>query len=232
MLDLLHAAFTWIDLVAVVFAIAGWIVVGWVIEHPPKSSPSVTQLVASYRRDWMIVFMHRNPRIFDAQILNGLRQSTSFFASTTILAIGGLMALIGNPAPLQSVAQGLELGTSPELVWRTKLGFAGIFVVIAFLKFVWANRLFGYCSVIMASVPNDPDAPNATSRAKMAGEINTRAAMNFNRGLRAMYFALAALAWLLHPLALIAACVLTIWTLWSREFQSLSRQLMQERTED
>jgi uncharacterized membrane protein len=43
----------------------------------------------------------------------------------------------------------------------------------------------------MAAVPNNPNHPQAIPRAIMAGEINIRAALSFNRGLRAMYFALA-----------------------------------------
>ena len=221
-----------LDYLAVLLTVLAWIGVGWIIENPPASHPSVTKLVTEYRRDWMIVFMQRDPRIFDAQILNGLRQGTSFFGSTSILAIGGLLALIGNPSPLQSVNEALELGPASALLWQTKLSFVGVFLVVAFLKFVWANRLFGYCSIIMASVPNDPAAPHARSRAKMAGEINIRAAMNFNRGLRAMYFALAGLAWLVHPGALALAGLMTAGILLSRDFRSLSRELMQERSDE
>ncbi len=229
MANLVLSSLTFLDFFAVALTVLAWIGVGWIIENPPASHPSVTKLVAEYRRDWMIVFMNRTPRIFDAQILNGLRQGTSFFGSTSILAIGGLLALIGNPSPLQSVNEALELGPASTLLWQTKLSFVGFFLVMAFLKFVWANRLFGYCSIIMASVPNDPEHPRAVPRAKMAGEINIRAAMNFNRGLRAMYFALAGLAWLVHPWALVVTCTLTALTLLLRDFRSLSRELMQER---
>ena len=79
--------------------------VGWFIEHPPKTRPSVTVLMSQKRRDWMEVFIHRDPRIFDAQILASLRQGTSFFASTCILAIGGVLALAKNTDPLVGVAQ-------------------------------------------------------------------------------------------------------------------------------
>jgi uncharacterized membrane protein len=32
------------------------------------------------------------------------------------------------------------------------------FLANALLKFIWAHRLFGYCSILMAAVPNDPSA--------------------------------------------------------------------------
>ena len=74
------------------------------IEHPSAKHPSVTTLMAARRRDWMKVFVTRDPRIFDSQILGGLLQGTSFFASTCLLAIGGVLALAGNTEPLRGVA--------------------------------------------------------------------------------------------------------------------------------
>jgi len=43
-----------------------------------------------------------------------------------------------------------------------------------------------------------------------------------------MYFALAAMAWLLGPVALILATALTLLVLWRREFASHSRSLLLE----
>jgi uncharacterized membrane protein len=101
----------------------------------------------------------------------------------------------------------------------------------ALLKFVWAHRLFGYCAVLMASVPNDPADPQAFPRAAQAAEVNITAARNFNRGLRAIYFALAAMAWLLGPLPMAAATALCAGVLLRREFASISREAMIEGSE-
>jgi uncharacterized membrane protein len=98
------------------------------------------------------------------------------------------------------------------------------------LKFVWSNRLFGYCSVMMAAVPNDPEDPLAYHRAGQAAEINITAAKSFNRGLRSIYFALAALGWLLGPLALALATIATTMVLMRRDFASHSRAVMLQRT--
>jgi uncharacterized membrane protein len=50
--------------------------------------------------------------------------------------------------------------------------------------------------------------------------------MNFNRGLRALYFALGALAWLLGPIPLMIAATVVIWVVWSREFASIPRDIL------
>jgi len=69
--------------------------------------------------------------------------------------------------------------------------------------------------------------PDAYPRAAQAAEINIRAAWNFNRGLRAIYFALGCLAWLLGPLALIAATLAVTFIIWQREFASMPRTILQ-----
>ena len=215
-----------LDWAAAGFIVLSWLVIGWMIDRPGAKRPSVTMLMSERRREWMRVFVTRDPRIFDSQILASLRQGTSFFASTCILAIGGVLALVGNTDPLTGLSAEVTDTQVPELVWQLKLGLVILFLTNGFLKFVWANRVFGYCAVVMASVPNDPDDPNAFAYAAQAAELNIRAAINFNRGLRAMYFALGAVAWLLGPLALILATIVVLFVLWSREFASTSRNIL------
>jgi uncharacterized membrane protein len=111
-------------------------------------------------------------------------------------------------------------------VWEIKILFVLLFVTAGFLAFVWSHRLFGYNAIVMASVPNDPNDPDAYPRAEKAAEININAARSYNRGLRAVYFAMAALAWLLGPLALLIATVITFVVLWRREFASNSRKTL------
>jgi len=215
-----------IDFAAVAFVLSSWWLIGWRIEHPSLGRPSVSVLMAERRRDWMKVFVTRDPRIFDSQILGSLRQGTAFFASTSILAIGGVLAMAGNPETLSGVAKQVTEVETPNFIWQIKLGLVVLLLADAFLKFVWANRVFGYCAVLMASVPNDPSDPIALPRAAQAGELNIRAAMNFNRGLRSMYFALGSLAWLIGGTALIIATFIVLWTVWSREFASTPRTII------
>ena len=215
-----------LDWVAAGAILLAYLLIGWRIEHPGAKNPSVTVLMSEHRRDWMRVFVTRDPRIFDSQILASLRQGTSFFASTCLLAVGGVLALAGNTEPLRGVAAEVSEMAVPVLIFQLKLALVAIFLTNAFLKFVWANRVFGYCAVLMAAVPNDPSDPEAYPRAAQAAELNIRAAINFNRGLRAMYFALGALAWLLGASALIIATIVVVWVVWSREFTSLPRSIL------
>lgn len=217
------------DGLAVAGLILTWLITGWVTEHPPASRPSVSVLMEEYRRHWMRAFVTRQPRIFDATVIESLRQGTAFFASASLIAIGGGLAMIGNVGSVTNLAGVLSVEADPTTVPLKILLVVGL-LANALLKFVWSNRLFGYCSILMAAVPNDPEDPLAYHRAAQAGEINITAAKSFNRGLRSIYFALAALGWLIGPLGLAVATVAAATVLMRREFASRSREVMLDRT--
>ena len=218
--------FSALDYSAVALVFALWLAIGWRIEHPSKKHASVSVLMAEYRREWMRQMITRDPRIFDATILGNLRQGTAFFASASMISIGGVLALVGNTEQLIGFADDLTLNQDPRIVWELKLMVTLFFVTNAFLKFVWSNRLFGYCAVLMSSVPNEVDDPRTMPRAMQAAEINVTAARGFNRGLRSVYFGLASAAWLAGPIALIGASLITCLVLWRREFASQSRDVL------
>lgn len=214
------------DYVALALLFLAWGGIGWLIQHPNRRKPSVSVLMARYRREWMRQMVTRQPRIFDAQTLATLRQGTSFFASAALIAIGGVLAAIGNAERLADVAEDLAISADPKFVWEFKLLISALFLAKAFLNFVWSHRLFGYCAVLMGAVPNEIEDPVALPRAMKAAEINITAARSYNQGLRAIYFALASAAWLAGPIPLIAATAVTCAVLWRREFASQSRSIL------
>ncbi|MEM9966836.1 MAG: DUF599 domain-containing protein [Pseudomonadota bacterium] len=220
--------FSALDGIAVLLLISFWLLIGWRIEHPAEHRPSVSKIMARYRQAWMQQMITRQPRIFDAQTIATLRQGTAFFASTAVIAIGGALALLGNAEGLITVTAQLTRQDQSSFMVELKLLLIVFFLTNAFLKFVWANRLFGYCSVVMAAVPNDPQDPDASSMARQAADLNVTAARSFNRGLRSVYFGLASVSWLGGPVLLITASTLTVVVIWRREFASQSRQILLE----
>ncbi len=214
------------DYGALLLLLGSWLWIGWRVENASAQKPSVSRIMDGYRRDWMKEMVTRQPRMFDAQVVGTMRQGSTFFASTTMIAIGGGLALLGNPQRLAGLAEDLALGTAPALVWEVKILIILLFLANAFLKYVWAHRLFGYCAVLMAAVPNEPDDPTAYPRAAQAAEICVTAARSFNRALRATYFALAAAAWILGPIPLVLGTVITMAMLYRREFASQSRTIL------
>ena len=96
----------------------------------------------------------------------------------------------------------------------------------------------GYCAILMAAVPNEPDDPQSLLMSRKAGEVNINAApgevninaaRSYNRGLRAIYFSIASIAWLVGPWALIAATIITVGVLLRREFMSKSRAVLLDK---
>lgn len=213
------------EIAAYALIVLAWVGVGVVVEHPPARMVSVSRLMEGYRRAWMVQFVTRTPRIFDAAIIDSLRQGTAFLASTCLIALGGGVALIGNADRLEMVARDLTLPVA-GLPVEARLVVVLLFLADALLKFVWSNRLFGYCAVLMAAVPNNPDDPTALPSAARAAEVNITAARSFNRGLRSIYFALAALAGLAGPWAMMAATLAAVVIQLRREFASDSRRVL------
>lgn len=219
---------SWLDILALALLVLCWFGMGWRIEHDMGGRKSVSTLMHAYRDDWMREMVTRQPRIFDATILGTLRQGTVFFASSTMIAIGAGLALLSNPKPLSDVAGDLVPGQTPEILWEIKLLPVILFLVSAFLAFVWSHRQFGYCAVVMASVPNDPEDPKTYPRATRSARLNARAARSFNRGMRSVYYALGATAWLAGAVPLILGTLAVTAMIWRREFASTSRMLLME----
>lgn len=220
------ALFELVDFVAVAALVVCWLGASLLAETSPLGRKSTAVLMAEYRRAWMREFVTREPRIFDSQIVGQLRQGTAFFASASMISIGGCLALLGNSEQLAGVATDLTLEAAPLIVWEIKLVLMLGLAVNAFLKFVWAHRLFGYCAVLMSAVPNEADDPRAYQIAHKAGEINVLAARSYNRGLRSVYFGIAAVGWLAGAWVLLGAVAFTMGVILRREFASQSRAVL------
>ncbi len=230
LLATLEATFTGYDTAVFLLFLFAWLTTGLLAEHPPKWRPSVSHLMKDYRRRWMVEFLTREPRIFDISLIDSLRQGTAFFVSGSMIAIGGGVAMIGNAATLQGLAKDLTIGAEVAQL-RIKLIVVVALMANALLKFVWSHRLFGYCAIMMAAIPNDYTHPMARPRADQTAEIIITAARSFNRGLNSIYFALCGLAWLIGPKTLFYAVILTTAVLIRREFASHSRAVMMQKLE-
>lgn len=222
--------FSILDFIALTTILTSWAIISWFIEKERPNAPSTHALITQYRYRWMDVMLTRDVRIIDANILTSLRQGASFFTSAAMIAIGGGIALLGKADRLQGVAEDLSTDlAAPIVVWEMKILLVILILASAFLKFVWSHRLFGYCAVVMAAVPEGGACDPETKKiARKAAKLNIYAARSFNRGIRTMYFALAAMAWVLGPVALLIATAATVLMLYRREFHSQSRNALLE----
>lgn len=196
-----------LDLIAFVWFIGVWAVFTIVQDYLLTGRVAVNQHLTLIRREWMERMLERDNRIMDSQLFGHTMNSCTFFASTTMLVLAGLVGSFGAIERVHEIIGGVSftVRTSRELLEVKMLVLMGIFV-FGFFKFTWALRQYNYCCALLGSAPLPP-VPEAER--KIMGE-NIAAALTlavkaFNGGLRAYYFALAALAWFIHPAVLMAA---------------------------
>ena len=85
---------TWHDGGALAFFVAGWWALSWLIDQSPWHRFTLSAAMKAQRREWMRQMANREVRLVDANIITGLQQATSFFASTALLAVGAGFALL------------------------------------------------------------------------------------------------------------------------------------------
>lgn len=196
-----------LDLFAFAWFLGAWTAFTLVQDYLLRDRVAVNQHLTLIRRVWMERMLERDNRIMDSQLVGHTMNSCTFFASTTMLVLAGLVGSFGAIERVHDILRGLSFAvhTSRELLEVKMLVLMGIFV-FGFFKFTWALRQYNYCCALLGSAPLPP-VPDAERRL-MAGHIAdamTLAVKAFNGGLRSYYFALAALAWFVHPWVFMAA---------------------------
>ena len=222
---------TWLDIAAMISFIVAWVGYASFAERRGRQVPSLHNRMDFYRRLWMVRMIERDNRMVDVNVMRNVTRSSQFFASTTMLILGALIALTGYVQQTLDVVSGLPFTVKgSERLLEIKIALlVGIFVY-AFFKFTWAIRQLTFTGILVAAAPKMPKdnpeqyAPLINSIAK----ITSYAGENFNNGLRAFYFALAALAWFLHPWLMIVATAWVIAVLYHREFASRTLKAMLE----
>jgi uncharacterized membrane protein len=202
---------------------AAWIAYAIMLEWTRLGKRSLSARMDGYRGIWMLRMLARNPRIVDTQITASLQNGSAFFASTSLLAIGGTLALLRSTDTVLDIVAALPFGIAPTRVqWEAKvLGLVVIFAY-AFFKFAWAYRLFNYVAIMIGAAPPDSlkDTTEAKAHAERTAKLIETAGRHFNRGQRAIFFALGYLGWFLGPSALIVTTIAVLAVICLRQFGS------------
>ena len=77
--------------IALIGFIAAWAGYAWLVEWTRHGRESLNHRMNKYRETWMRRMLAREMRMVDMQIMAALQNGTAFFASTTLLAIGGTL---------------------------------------------------------------------------------------------------------------------------------------------
>jgi uncharacterized membrane protein len=174
----------------------------------------------------------------DAELLASLERQVSFMASTSLLILASLVTVLSAASDEFMSMPTLRFveEVTPEVVQMKLLLMIFIFVY-GFFTFSWALRQYGFCFILFGSSFNTvryyKDSAGDKYQAKaMPRDFNAmakvldRAAHSYNYGIRAYYFAMAALAWFINDWVFMAACAVIILVLYRREFKSSSLTAM------
>ena len=214
----------WVDWAAVLVFFGGWVGYARFARQRTGSKHSVLAATNAVRRQWMLQTTYREVRVIDGVVIQNLSTSPSFFASTTILIIGGLLALLGTDKATELVRDLPFAARTTTLIFDLKLILLlGIFVYV-FFRFTWSMRQYTFGALLVAAAPEAErfisEGLSREAFADKAGRIVGLAAETFNDGLRGYYFAFAAIGWFFSPLVFMLATLGVIYILYQREFRS------------
>lgn len=202
-----------LDMAALAAFILAWLACEPMIRAIGRRRSALNADLDVMRAAWMRAMTRREIRMVDSQLLGHTINSASFFASANLIliaAVGGV--LFGGEAALRNLP---EVGVAASTrVLEVKFALISICLARGLLDFIWAIRQLNYTVALVGAAPpydSDPDLLDAYSLT--AAEVLNPAMHGFNRGVRVYYFALAAGAWLVHPMllgigALMAICLL------------------------
>ena len=190
-----------------------------------RGRASLAGAVQQRRVVWMQNMAARDNRMMDVVLLQMLSASNTFFASTSVILLGGMTAVLGSGDRVQALLEKLPwvAKATPEVFEMKILFLMGLFIY-AFFKFAWAFRLTHYTAIMIGATPITQVEPTEDCKAHAAqvAVLAGLSAEHANTGLRTYYFAIAGILWFLHPALFIAATTWVLVILMRREFFSRS----------
>jgi uncharacterized membrane protein len=215
-----------LDLVALGWFVGIWIAYSLVIDQTALGRRGLTAAMHRYREVWMRQMIARQNRIVDTHITGSLQNGTAFFASTSLLAVGGALTLVRSTDEVLNVMAIVPFGLqTSRALWEVKAFGLVIIFVYAFFKFAWSYRLFNYVAIMIGAAPPDAekDTAEAMVHARRTAGLVAEAGRHFNRGQRAFFLALGYLGWFIGPVVFLASTAAVIAVLARRQFASRAR---------
>jgi uncharacterized membrane protein len=212
-----------VDILAVGFFIIEWTVYAITLDYAAYGRDSLSARMHVYREVWIRRLLDREARMVDTQIMASLQNGTAFFASTSLLAVGGALALLRSTGDALAVLGALPINLSPSpALWEIKCVGLVLIFIYAFFKFAWAYRLFNYVAILIGAMPpaSQRDTPEAEAHVQRMTQLFEAAGRHFNRGQRAFFFALGYLGWFVSPWVLFATTAAVVIVTWRRQFAS------------
>ncbi|NVJ59150.1 MAG: DUF599 domain-containing protein [Gammaproteobacteria bacterium] len=214
--------FTYLDWLALFVFSACWIGYALFAAAKGKMAPTLASSLTGVRGIWMQRILTREVRIADITALGILQRNVTFFASTTIFILAGLLTVLGATEKVIQLSNTLPfMVENTRAGWEAKILVLTFIFVYAFFKFAWSVRQYNFAIVLVGAAPDTNAAEEDKNRFVIySNQVLTRANNSFAHGLRAYSFAMAVLSWFVHPVLLIISAIWVVAVLYRREFHS------------
>ncbi|MBU1620616.1 MAG: DUF599 domain-containing protein [Gammaproteobacteria bacterium] len=222
---------TLLDLIAVIWFLSLWIGYTVVAKRKAKILSCLSFELRRKRNDWMKQMLNRDNKMADVALISTLERNVSFFASSTLLILAGLLTALASSGSISEVLSYLTPWTAQnkETV-QMKILFLAVIYVFAFFQFTWSLRQYGFGGVLIGAAPDGREMTSEEQAlyANRTAKVIDQAGHSFNYGLRSIYFSLATLSWFLDPRLFMATSVLVLLIMKHREFHSKVLKALQE----
>ena len=113
---------TALDVAALFWFFIFWIGYTLVADSERLQHKSVAGIMNEHRNRWMLEMLRRDMRMLDALILNHLQSGIAMFASTSLIAVGGLVAALGATDKAIAILSPLPfVGGMSRIEWELSL---------------------------------------------------------------------------------------------------------------
>lgn len=217
------------DMLALCWFFTAWYSMSWIGKHFKNTDKTTLSSISkNYRNQWMLHLLERDNRMPDVALIGNLMRSVSFFASTSILILASLIAVFGVVDNVIKIIYGFPYAqhVSPAFT-QLKISLLILIFIYAFFKLVWSLRQFNSTVIMIGAAPDVFESDqDLYSYANNLGIVLNRSSQHFIEGMRGFEYALAALAWFIHPYMFIFATVLVSLVIYRREFASRTLKAM------
>jgi uncharacterized membrane protein len=222
---------SWVDILAL-----GWFSLVWsgYTLYAKRKAKVVSCLSFEMRRKrnhWMQQMLRRDNKMADVGLISTLERNVSFFASSCLLILAGLLTVLTSSERLSQVLSGLiPWSVQSETQIQIKILLLAFIYVFGFFQFTWSLRQYGFGGVLIGAAPDGKALTDEEQLlyANRTAKVIDQAGHSFNYGLRAIYFSLAALTWFIDSWIFMVVTVLVVLILKHREFHSKILKALQE----
>ena len=220
-----------LDLIAVIWFFVLWIGYTLFAKRKAKKVSCLSFELRRKRTDWMQKMLLRDNKMADVGLISTLERNVTFFASSSLLILAGLLTAMSSAEKLSVMLSNLvPWANYTEGSVQLKLLLLTFIFVFAFFQFTWSLRQYGFCGVLIGAAPDgrNLNEEDQALYANRAAKVIDQAGHSFNYGLRSIYFSLSALSWFIDPILFMISSVVVMIVMKQREFHSKVLKALQE----